>query len=214
MWNNNPSFSFKVTRKSTGDVIFDTSGSVLVFEDQFSEFVTSMPENYNVYGLGERIHGLRLGNNFTATIYAADAGDPIDYNIYGSHPVCMDTRYYEIAENGSSTLVTSNETDPKGTYQSYSHGVFLRNAHGQEVLMRSDNITWRTLGGSLDLYFYDGPSAVDVVKQHQEVIGFPAMQQYFTFGYHQCRWGYENWTVLQDVVDSFARFEIPLENIW
>lgn len=23
----------------------------------------------------------RLGNNFTATIYAADSGDPIDYNI-------------------------------------------------------------------------------------------------------------------------------------
>jgi alpha-glucosidase len=61
-------------------------GSKLVYEDQFIEFVTSMPENYNTYGLGERIHGLRLGNNFTATIYAADTGDPIDYNIYGSHP--------------------------------------------------------------------------------------------------------------------------------
>jgi alpha-glucosidase len=213
-WSNDPSFSFTVTRKSTGDAIFDTSGSVLVFEDQFVEFVTSMPENYNVYGLGERIHGLRLGNNFTATIYAADAGDPIDYNIYGSHPVYLDTRYYEVSENGSQTLVTSNETDANTTYQSYSHGVFLRNAHGQEILMRSDNITWRTIGGSLDLYFYAGPSAPEVIKQHQEVIGFPAMQQYFTFGYHQCRWGYQNWTVLQDVVDNFAALSIPLENIW
>ena len=68
-----------VTRKSTGDVLFNTTGTKLVYEDQFIEFVTNMPENYNVYGLGERIHGLRLGNNFTATIYAADAGDPIDY---------------------------------------------------------------------------------------------------------------------------------------
>lgn len=64
-WNNDPSFSFTVTRKSTGDVLFDTSGSVLVFEDQFVEFVTAMPKNYNLYGLGERIHSLRLGNNFT-----------------------------------------------------------------------------------------------------------------------------------------------------
>jgi alpha-glucosidase len=64
-WSNDPSFSFTVIRKSTGDVLFNTSGSVLVFEDQFVEFVTSMPQNYNVYGLGERIHGLRLGNNFT-----------------------------------------------------------------------------------------------------------------------------------------------------
>jgi alpha-glucosidase len=64
-WSNDPSFSFTVIRKSTGDVLFNTNGSVLVFEDQFVEFVTSMPQNYNVYGLGERIHGLRLGNNFT-----------------------------------------------------------------------------------------------------------------------------------------------------
>jgi alpha-glucosidase len=83
-----------------------------------------------------------------ATIYAADAGDPIDDNVYGSHPVFIDTRYYEIGDNGSMTLVTSNETSPDSTYLSYSHGAFLRNAHGQEILMRSDNITWRTLGKS------------------------------------------------------------------
>lgn len=40
------------------------------------------------------------------------------------------------------------------------------------------------------------------------------MQQYWTFGYHQCRWGYANWSELQNVVDSFAKFSIPLETIW
>ena len=73
-------------RTASGDVLFNTKGSKLVYEDQFIEFVTSMPDNYNVYGLGERIHQLRLGNNLTATTYAADAGTPLDYNIYGTHP--------------------------------------------------------------------------------------------------------------------------------
>jgi alpha-glucosidase len=77
-WSNKPTFAFTVVRKSTNDVIFSTEGTVLVYENQFIEFVSSLPENYNLYGLGERIHGLRLGNNFTATIYAADIGDPID----------------------------------------------------------------------------------------------------------------------------------------
>lgn len=77
-WSNEPTFSFTFARKSSGDVIFSTKGTVLVYENQFIEFVSSLPENYNLYGLGERIHGLRLGNNFTATIYAADIGDPID----------------------------------------------------------------------------------------------------------------------------------------
>lgn len=45
-------------------------------------------------------------------------------------------------------------------------------------------------------------------------VGLPAMQQYFTFGYHQCRWGYTNWTEVKDVVANFEKFEIPLENMW
>jgi alpha-glucosidase len=209
-WSNDPSFSFEVTRNKTGDVIFSTKGTQLVFENQFIEFVTAEAENYNVYGLGEVIHGLRLGNNFTRTIYAADVGDPIDDNIYGSHPFYLDTRYFD--ESG--TLLTSNETSPDSNYTSYSHGVYLRNAHGQEVLLRTENITWRTIGGSLDLYFFSGSSQPEVTRQYLKVIGLPAMQQYFGFGYHQCRWGYENWTVVEDVVNTYEKFGIPLENIW
>ena len=66
VWSNEPTFSFSVYRVSTGDMLFSTGGSKLVFENQFVELVSPLPENYNVYGLGERIHGFRLGNNFTA----------------------------------------------------------------------------------------------------------------------------------------------------
>ena len=77
-WSNDPSFSFKVSRKANGDVLFDTTGSVLVFENQFVEFVTALPNNYNLYGIGEHIQQLRLLRNATMTIYAADYEDPID----------------------------------------------------------------------------------------------------------------------------------------
>lgn len=65
-WTNDPTFSFTVKRKSNGDTLFTTEGSKLVYEDQFIEFVSPLPENYNLYGLGEVIHGLRLGNNLTS----------------------------------------------------------------------------------------------------------------------------------------------------
>ena len=78
VWSNAPTFSLSVYRKSTGDLLFSTAGTKLVFENQFIEFASSLPENYNLYGLGESIHGFRLGNNFTKTMYAADIGDPID----------------------------------------------------------------------------------------------------------------------------------------
>ncbi|ORY16610.1 glycosyl hydrolases family 31-domain-containing protein [Clohesyomyces aquaticus] len=224
-WGNDPSFWFSVTRESTGDVLFTTENKKLVYENQFIEFASALPEDYNLYGLGERIHGLRLGNNLTATIYAADVGDPIDENLYGSHPFYLDTRYFETDKYGKRSLVRDSASHGGGhghgghngdsKYESYSHGVYLRNTHGQEVLLRPEGIKWRTLGGSIDLFFFDGPTQPEVTKQYQlSAIGLPAMQSYWGFGFHQCRWGYRNWTELRDVVDTFKAFNIPLETIW
>ena len=54
-WTNDPTFSFTVLRKSTGDVLFDATGSVLVYENQFIEFVTQLPKHYNLYGSFQRV---------------------------------------------------------------------------------------------------------------------------------------------------------------
>ena len=75
-WSNDPSFQFEVSRGS--DIIFSTMGTVIVFEDQFLELVTSMVPEYNAYGLAEHIGNFRLGNNLTRTFYAADDGNPIN----------------------------------------------------------------------------------------------------------------------------------------
>lgn len=144
----------------------------------------------------------------------AETSLPIYRNLYGTHPFYLDTRYYEI-HGKHYRLSTSNETDFSKNYKSFSHGVFLRNAHGQEVLLRPSNMTWRTIGGSIDLYFYSGPSQSDVTQQYQQsTVGLPAMQQYFAFGFHQCRWGFNNWTEMEQVVADFKNFGVPLETIW
>ncbi|WQF87535.1 Putative glycoside hydrolase family 31, galactose mutarotase-like domain superfamily [Colletotrichum destructivum] len=214
-WTNEPTFGFNVSRKSTGDVLFTTAGTKLVFEDQFFEFASPLPENYNLYGLGEVIHSFKLNNNLTRTLYAADVGDPIDGNIYGSHPIYLDTRYYQVNSDSKEAVYVANATDKNAEYTSYTHGVFLRNSHAQEILLRESNITWRGLGGTIDLYFYAGPTADAVMKSYQKTtVGLPAMQQYWTFGFHQCRWGYTSWDNLQEVADDFAKFKIPLETIW
>ncbi|KAL4803698.1 glycosyl hydrolases family 31-domain-containing protein [Aspergillus unguis] len=214
-WSNEPTFNFQVTRKETGEVLFDTAGSVLVFENQFIEFVTSLPEEYNLYGLGEHINQLRLLRNATLTTYAADIGNPIDANIYGHHALYVDTRYYSVDDSGEHIYVKTSEADPTQEYTSYSHGVFLRNAHGQEVILNPQGLTWRTIGGSIDLTFYSGPTVAEVTKQYQHsTVGLPAMQKYDTLGFHQCRWGYNNWSEFENVLANFEKFEIPLEYLW
>lgn len=73
-WSNDPSFQFRVSRKGSGEVIFDTYGNTIIFEDQFLEIATAMVPEYNLYGLAENTFSFRLGNNYTQTFYAADAG--------------------------------------------------------------------------------------------------------------------------------------------
>lgn len=67
-YNESP-FEFWILRND-GDILFDTRGYKLIFETQYIELTTNMEEDYNIYGLGEAIHSLRLHKNFTRTMWA------------------------------------------------------------------------------------------------------------------------------------------------
>jgi len=97
----------------------------------------------------------------------------------------------------------------------------LFQAHGQEWLLREKTVTYRTLGGSVDFYFLSGErdngtsSALTTISQFQNgCVGRPAMQMFWTFGFHQARWGYENISVSQSVVEGYRDANIPLECFW
>ena len=49
----NDPFGFQVVRKSDKEVIFDTTKYPLVFEDQYLEITTAVPDDANIYGFGE-----------------------------------------------------------------------------------------------------------------------------------------------------------------
>lgn len=168
-YSNSPSFQFKVERASSGEVLFDTTGHVLVFEDQFLELPTNMVADYNIYGLGESLHSFRLGNDYTQTFWSSynlDNDNVIDVNTHSTQPMYLETRY-----SGNSST---------------SHGVYARNAHGQDWLLRSDNITYRTIGGSFDFYFLSGETPKEVISQyHTQIIGTPYFQPYWTLGFMQ-----------------------------
>lgn len=57
----------------------------LVFENQYLQLSSALPEDANIYGLGEYISGeLRRNQSETLqTFFALDAGDPVDSNMYG-----------------------------------------------------------------------------------------------------------------------------------
>ncbi|KAK9063741.1 hypothetical protein SSX86_017613 [Deinandra increscens subsp. villosa] len=196
-------FSFAVTRKSTAQTLFNSSSdksspfNPITFKDQYLEISTTLPSDASLYGLGENSqpHGIKLYPNDPYTLWTTDqSAINLNMDLYGSHPVYMDLR------------------NVGG--RACAHGVLLLNSNGMDVLYRGSSLTYKVIGGVLDFYFFAGPSPLAVVDQYTQLVGRPAPMPYWSLGFHQCRWGYHNLSVVEDVVENYQKANIPLDVIW
>lgn len=166
-------FAFSIYRASTKEVLFSTASHPIIFEPQYLRVKTNLPDDANIYGLGEHTDSFRLPTfNFTRTFWSRDAfGVPENTNLYGNHPV-----YFEHRTTGT-------------------HGVFLVNSNGMDIKINNTAGTaleYNTIGGILDFYFLAGSTTdpIEVTRQYAEVVGTPAEVPYWSFGLHQCRFNY------------------------
>lgn len=186
-------FSFKVTRKADGYVLFDSSVIDLVVKDQYLQVATAIQGDLNVYGIGESTRSsVKVSAGEKHTLWARDQGSfDKNTNTYSSHP-------FFLGLNG----------DGK------AHGVLLLNSNGMDVSMEDNRLIYQAIGGILDFNIVTGPTPAAVITQYTNLIGKPKMMPYWSYGFHQCRWGYANVAALRNVVDNYAKEELPLDVIW
>jgi alpha-glucosidase len=125
--------SIVVTRVSDNIVVFELPVDSLEYSDQYLQLTSLLQDAPTplVYGLGERVMTFLLPtDDHKFTMWNADQGNPFDQNEYGAHPFYIQT------------LVSG------GT----AHGVFVRSSNGMDVVLSSDQVQFRIIGGILEWY--------------------------------------------------------------
>jgi alpha-glucosidase (family GH31 glycosyl hydrolase) len=196
LFRNNP-LSVTVFRKSTKEAIFDTKSFEFIFSDTYIQWGTTLPTP-NIYGLGERTYGLNLGPTGTYTIWNKDSAARIENgttgnNLYGSHPV------YLVREK--SNLFSM---------------VYLRNSNAMDVVIENGaNLTYKLTGGIIDLVIFGGGHSPEtLVEEYHKYLGGWKLFPLWAHGYHQSRWGYQNVSMLEEVLGNFTIFNLPMDVIW
>ncbi|GFQ97998.1 sucrase-isomaltase, intestinal, partial [Trichonephila clavata] len=175
-------FSFKIIRKEDNSVLWDTSIGGLVLSDKFLQISSYLPSK-NIYGLGEHTHEtLRHDLDYkTWPMFARDRfpeGGPI--NLYGVHP------YYTCLEKNSS-----------------SHGVLLLNSNAMDVtLLPAPGITFRTIGGVIDLFFIVGNNDPEYLSElYTALVGKATIPPYWSLGFQLSRYGYNSLENVKNAVE-------------
>ncbi|CAF0846134.1 unnamed protein product [Adineta steineri] len=189
---------FRVKRTDTHSIIFDTSyfAEGFIYDNQYIQLITTIPSR-NVYGFGENTHQsfrhiLRGSSRYG--VFARDQPPQGgNENLYGTHPF-----YMAIEDDG----------------QAFGILIFNSNAQDYKLDEFEDNqsmLTYRTLGGILDILFFAGPRPEDVIRQYQSVIGNPYMPPYWALGFQLCRYGYDTLENMKAAMQRTLDGRIPLD---
>ncbi|KAI5644152.1 glycosyl hydrolases family 31 domain-containing protein [Phthorimaea operculella] len=187
------SIGYKIIRNSDNVTVINTQDAgALILSDKFLQISTLLPTD-RIFGLGEHKDRLKRDVNWmTYTMFNKDIRPQFNVNLYGSHPFYM-----------------AVEKDGK------SHGALLLNSNAIDVVLQpTPALTYRAIGGILNLLYFIGPSPQEVVSQYTAVIGRPFMPPYWSLGFHLCKFGYHDINTTRKVWMSNRDAGIPFDVQW
>lgn len=168
----------------------------------------------HVYGLPEHADRLQLRDTkdgepyrlYNLDVYAYDLNSPL--GLYGSVPFILahspDRTLGVFWLNASETFVnvhyslTDKEDSPVKRRRTQPH----------------TDLHWLSESGVIDCMVLLGPQPQQVFTQYGQLTGCQALPPLFAFGYHQCRWNYDDEADVKAVDTGFDQHNIPYDVIW
>ncbi|MBD5545944.1 MAG: DUF5110 domain-containing protein [Lachnospiraceae bacterium] len=137
----------------------------------------------------------------------------------------LNKRHYEY-EMWNSDIPDPHEDNFKSLYKSIPFMLVLKEKGAYGIFFDNHNKTYFDLGkesdayyvfgadaGNLDYYFIGGESLKEVISDYTWLTGRAPMQQLWTLGFHQSRWGYESEEEIRSIAEGMKKHQLPCDCI-
>jgi len=194
-------FQISVLTIYLAKVYYSTKGQSFVYSQYYKKHQAILDTNGRIFGLGERVGNFFLDEGIY-TLWNRDEPSPTENgrrpgnNIYGTHPV-----YF-------------TQTTSKDFFGVFDHNVGAQDYIIKKVENGKYSMTQVKTSGVTDQFIILNTGIQQVIKNFIEIVGKPAMVPEWSLGWHQCRYGYNSSTEVQEVVDGFISNNIPLDVMW
>ena len=196
----NKQFYFSIEKNS--NKILSLNPKRFLYTDTLINFEIMLTSN-NIFGFGERNTEFRLSTG--------------KYTIWPN-----DTTYtYRDQKYGGFNLMGHQPIGLHKTKNNLFLGLIFENSNAQDFLINSHwfspypySIEHRTIGGIINYYITIGNTPDEAISNIHQIIGRPQIPPFWSFGWHQCRWGYDSTNRLKEVNGNYDIYNIPLEAIW
>lgn len=171
-------------------------------------------------------HALATGKSLEGQVQELRCLDREDC-IYGlgDKTGVLNKRHYEY-EMWNSDIPAPHEDNFKALYKSIPFMMVLKEKAAYGIFLDNHCRTFFDLGkesgeyylfgasqGNLDYYFMAGESLKDVISDYTWLTGRAPMQQLWTLGYHQSRWGYESEEKIRGIARGLRENDLPCDCI-
>lgn len=71
------------------------------------------------------------------------------------------------------------------------------------------SLTFRSIGGILDIYIFTGPTPIQAIEQYQQAFGLPVLPPYWSLGLQIGAKKFLNSDHLVEFIDDFKKTKLP-----